>query len=137
MNKCFFIGMFVGVIVICLLLLVFGVRFSSDAMVYDQSKIIDVKGTILSVDEFACPASDGELGRHLMVKTTGGDYEIHLAPSRVMRANKWEFKPGQEVKVTGAQVRYHGKQGLIAKQIAVGDEVFTFRDMSGKLLVQQ
>lgn len=137
MNKGFFIGMFVGVIVICLLLLVFGVRFSSDSMAYDPSKIVDIKGTIVSLDEFACPASDGELGRHLLVKTADGDYEIHLAPSRVIRANKWEFKPGQVITVTGAKVRYHGKQGLIAKQIAVGDDVFTFRDMSGKLLVQQ
>jgi hypothetical protein len=137
MNKCFFVGMLSGVIVICLLLLVFGVRFTSDIMGYDQSKVVTMKGKVVSLDEFACPAAEGELGAHLILKTAGGDYQIHLAPSRVMRSVNWKFQPGQEIEVTGAKVKFHGQQGLLARQIARGDEIFTFRDEHGKLLVQQ
>lgn len=136
MNRPVFIGLFVAVIVVCLLL-IFGIRSTSDVMAYDANKIIDVKGTIVSTNEFSCPASDGELGRHLMLKTADHTYEIHLAPSRVLRANKWDFKVGQQVQIIGAQVRYKGKDGLIAKQLTMGEDIYTFRDMSGKLLVQQ
>jgi uncharacterized membrane protein len=135
--KCFLFGMLGGVALIALLLLVFGVRFTSDVMAYDPAKEITTKGTVVAVEDFACPASEGEIGSHLLLKTDAGEYEVHLAPSRVMRSLNWKFQPGQQVEVVGAQVRLRGKEGLMARQIRWNDEIFTFRDPQGLLLVKQ
>lgn len=135
--KCFLLGMLGGVALIAVLLLVFGVRFTSDVMSYDASKEISAKGTVAAGNEFACPASDGELGAHFVLKTADGDYVVHLAPARVMRSLHWNFKPGQRVEVVGAQVKYQGKPGLLAKTITTDTEMYTFRDAAGALVVKQ
>jgi hypothetical protein len=135
--KCFLLGMLGGVAIIALLLLVFGVRFTSDVMAYDPGKVITVKGTVVAAEDFACPASNGELGGHILLKTADGEYEVHLAPARVMRSLQWKFPDGQQLEVLGAKVSFRGKPGLIARQITSGDDVFTFRDDKGVLLVKQ
>lgn len=135
--KCFLLGMLGGVVLIALLLLVFGVRFTSDVMAYDASREISAKGTVAPASEFACPASDGELGAHFLLKTADGDYVVHLAPSRVIRSLHWNFAPGLQVEVVGAKVKFQGKQGLLAKTITTPTELYTLRDGNGVLLVKQ
>ena len=135
--KCFLLGMLGGVALIALLLLVFGVRFTSDVMAYDASKEMSVKGTVGGHDEFACPASQGELGAHFILKTADGDYVVHLAPSRVIRSLRWNFPAGQQVEVVGAKVKFQGKQGLLAKTITTPTELYTLRDGNGVLVVRQ
>jgi hypothetical protein len=135
--KCLLLGMLGGVAVIALLLLVFGVRFTSDVMAYDASKEINTSGTVVATEDFACPASDGELGRHLVLRTADGEYQVHLAPARTMRSLKWNFEPGQQIQVIGAKVSYRGKPGLLARQIMRGDEMFMIRSSNGMLLLKQ
>ncbi len=130
-------GILGAVVVIAGLLLVFGVRFTSDVMTYDAAKEFVVTGTIVGFDEFACPASDGELGRHLRLKTDTEEYEIHLAPARVMRSVGWQFNFGEKIDVRGAPVRFRGKDGILARQITIGDNIYTLRNQSGQLLIQQ
>lgn len=132
-----FFGIFAAIVFIAVLLLVFGVRFTSDVMAYDPAREIVAYGTVSGHDEFACPASDGELGEHILLKVDDKLYEVHLAPSRVVRSMKWKFANGEKIEVRGAQVRYRGKEGLIARQITRGDEVFNFRDPGGQLLLKQ
>ena len=126
-----------AIVVIAGLLLVFGVRFTSDYMTYDAAKEMTVNGTVTGFSEFACPGADGELERHLTLKTADREYEIHLAASRIMRSVGWQFKEGQTMQVLGAPVKFRGKTGLIARQITSGDNVYTFRDPSGMLLLKQ
>ncbi len=135
--KCFLLGMLGGVALIALLLLVFGVRFTSDVMAYDPSKVIDAKGVVVATEDFACPASQGELGAHLTLKTADGEYEVHLAPARIMRSLNWKFQPGQQLEVLGAKVKFHGKPGLLARQITTGNEIYTLRDPNGVLVIKQ
>lgn len=135
--KSFVFGMLGGVALIALLLLVFGVRFTSDAMAYDASKEISAKGTVMSTEDFACPASQGELGGHFTLKTADGEYEVHLAPARILRSLNWKFQPGQQLEVLGSKVKFRGKPGLLARQITTGNEIYTFRDPNGVLLIKQ
>ena len=136
-NFSFLFGALAAVVLVALLLLVFGVRFTSDVMTYDPAKEIVLTGTVLDHAEFACPASDSELGEHILIKVQDKTYMIHLAPARVMRSLKWKFANGESIQVRGAQVSYRGTDGLIARQISRADEVFTFRDPNGTLLVKQ
>lgn len=130
-------GILAAVVVVAVLLLVFGVRFTSDVMAYDAAKEIVASGTVTGHEEFACPASESELGDHLLLKSGDKVYEVHLAPARVMRSTHWEFKTGENIEVRGAAVKFRGKDGLLARQITRGNEVFTFRDPQGKMLVRQ
>ena len=132
-----FFGVLGAVVVIAGLLLVFGVRFTSDVMTYDAAKEFVASGTIVGFDEFACPAADGELERHLRLKTDTQEYEVHLAPSRIMRSMGWQFNLGQKMDVRGAPVRFRGKVGILARQITVGDNIYTLRSQNGQLLIQQ
>jgi hypothetical protein len=135
--KCFLLGMLGGAVVIALLLLVFGVRFTSDVMAYDAAKEINANGVVVAGEDFACPASQGELGGHLILKTSDGEYEVHLAPARVLRSLNWKFQPGQQMEVRGAKVSFRGKPGLLARQITTGNEIYTFRDANGVLIIKQ
>ncbi|HVZ18392.1 MAG TPA: hypothetical protein VG897_14825 [Terriglobales bacterium] len=130
-------GIIGAVVVIAGLLLDFGVRFTSDAMTYDAAKEFVTSGTIVGFDEFACPAADGELERHLRLKTDSKEYEVHLAPSRVMRSVGWQFNAGTKIDVRGVPVRFRGKDGMLARQITIGDNIYTLRNQSGQLLIQQ
>jgi len=138
-NKSFglLFGTVGAVVVIAGLLLVFGVRFTSDYVAYDPAKEMTVTGTVMGFDEFACPAADGELERHLTLQTESKSYEIHLAAARIMRSVGWDFKTGDKIQVLGAPVRYRGKDGLLVRQITVGQNIYTFRDPKGELLIRQ
>lgn len=126
-----------AVVVIAGMLLVFGVRFTSDSMTYDSAKEFVITGTVVGFDEFACPAADGELGRHVRLQTADREYEVHLAPSRIMRSVGWQFKVGDQLDVRGAPVRFRGKDGILARQITIGDNIYTLRNQNGQLLIRQ
>jgi len=135
-------GMVFAVVVISVLLLILGVGFHrpvslQGTALYNAANEVMVKGVVQEVQEFDCPVSEGELGTHLMLKTTDGVLQVHLAPVRVMAGQKINFAPGDEIQVVGAKVRIQGKNGLIAREVTRGNEMFVFRDSVGKLMMVQ
>ena len=54
-----------------------------------------------------------------------------------MRSIGWQFAEGQAIEVRGEPVRFRGKEGLLARQITVGDNIYTFRDPNGQMLSMQ
>ena len=136
------LGVVAAGVVIAVLLLVLGVRFHTSptlqgAALYDPAKEVTVKGVVTGVEEFDCPVSRGELGAHLVLQTADGTVQVHLAPSRVLRAQQLTFSVGDQVQVVGARVRLYGKDGLIAQEITRGNESYIFRDHEGELLMAQ
>ena len=73
-------------------------------------------------------------GTHVVLKTDGGRMLVHVAIARFMREHKLALQSGDRLQVTGAKIRYQGKEGMIAREIVRGDEVFTVRDSTGKPL---
>jgi hypothetical protein len=138
----FFLGTAFAIAVIAGLLLILGVRFQSPppgqgAALYNPASEALVKGVVREVREFACPVSEGEIGRHLMLDTPEGIILVHLAPARVMRSHDLNFAIGDQLQVMGSRVRISGNQGLIAREITRGNEGYVFRDPEGKLLLVQ
>lgn len=130
-------GMVLAVAVIAVLLLVFGVRAPQPKeLTYDPGAVVTERGTVQEVVDYPCPGSQGELGSHLVLKTDHDVIHVHLAPARVVRSVKFNFHPGDQVEVVGSRVEYRG-EGVIARDITRGQEVFRLRDASGKLLIQQ
>ena len=135
-------GMAFAVVILAVLLLVLGVNFQrpssvQDAALYNPADEVTLKGVVQDVQEFDCPVSEGELGSHLMLKTTDGVLQVHLAPVRIMSGQNIKFAPGDQIEVIGAKVRVAGKKGVIAREIVRGNEDLVFRDRAGNLLMVQ
>lgn len=136
------VGTIFAVAVIAAVLWVLGVSFhppisAQGAALYNPANEITVNGVVQEVREFDCPVSEGELGSHLMLKTSDGVIQVHLAPTRIIRGQNLTFSPGDQLQVVGAKFRFEGQKGVIAREITRGKESIIFRDPDGKLLLTQ
>jgi hypothetical protein len=135
-------GIAFAAVVAVVLLLIIGVNFqrpvpAQGAALYDPATESIIRGTVADVSDFACPVSEGEMGAHLMLKTSDSTVQVHLAPSRIMRGQKLSFAPGDQLVVVGSRVRALGRTDVIAREIKRNNETFIFRDPQGKLLLTQ
>ncbi len=108
-------------------------RRERDSLAYSPKNESTIAGTVEEVQEFFCPVTD-DRGTHVKLKTEDGTVMVHVAMSRFLRDHKISFNPGERWQVTGAKIRFEGRQGMIARQMARGGEVYTLRDTSGKPL---
>ncbi len=125
----------VGAVTVVLIVLLTAVtsRKQPDSLAYSAGNEFTAAGTVEDVQEFYCPVTD-DRGTHVMLKTDRGTILVHVAISRFLREHKFAIRPGERWQVTGAKIRYQGKEGMIAREIIRGDEVFTMRDAAGKPL---
>src|SRR5690348_18353072 len=96
------LGSILSVAVIAVLLLSFGMKpgpSEQGAALYNVATENTVKGTVRAVEDYTCPVSENEMGRHLRMQTAAGAMEIHLAPARVMRSQKFTFSRSEERRV--------------------------------------
>ncbi len=125
----------IGTLTVVLIVLLTAIpsRRERDSLSYSPKNETTVAGTVEDVQEFFCPVTD-DRGTHLMLKTDDGTVMVHVALSRFLREHKISFNPGERWQVTGARIRYQGKDGMIARQLVRGGEVVTLRDTGGKPL---
>jgi DNA/RNA endonuclease YhcR with UshA esterase domain len=135
------VGTILSIAVLAILLLTFGVKLQAPteqgAALYDVAAESSVKGVVRALEDFTCPVSESEMGRHLRLETTTGTVLVHLAPSRVMRSQRFSFAPGDKIEILGSKLRLQGKESIIAREITRGNESFFVRDRGGKLLLVQ
>ena len=134
------LGSILSVAVIAVLLLSFGMKpgpGEQGAALYNVATESTVKGTVRAVEDYTCPVSENEMGRHLRMQSATGTMEIHLAPARVMRSQKFSFSPGDQIEVLGSKVKVQGQESIIAREVTRGSESFFIRDREGKLLLIQ
>lgn len=135
------LGSILSVAVIAMLLLTFGVKprgpSEQGAALYNVATETTMKGTVRAVEDYTCPVSENEMGRHLRLQNATGTMEVHLAPARVMRSQKFTFAPGDEIEVLGSKVKIQGQESMIAREITRGNDTFFLRDRGGKLLLIQ
>ena len=131
------LGLILGMLVIGVLVIGFGGSQDPASIRYNAATETTVQGKILHIDEFACPVAEGEMGEHLVLQTSSGPVQVHLAASRIMRSVNFPFKVGEGIAVVGSRVKFRGHQDVIAREIIAGDEIFRLRDSSGQLLLKQ
>lgn len=135
------LGTILSVAVLAMLLLTFGVKprgpSEQGAALYNVATETKIKGVVGAVEDFTCAVSESEIGRHLRVQTASGTTQVHLAPARVMRSQKFNFAPGDQIEVLGSKVSLQGQESVIAREITRGNESFFIRDREGKLLLVQ
>jgi hypothetical protein len=92
-----------------------------------------MRGWVMETKDFQCPVT-GTVGSHITVKSETGSIEVHLAPASFMKQYEINIRKGDNVTVVGSRITYEGKNALIAKSVAIGNETYNFRDQSGKPL---
>jgi hypothetical protein len=125
----------VGTVTVVLIVMLTAVtsRKQPDSLAYSAGNEFIAAGTVEEVQEFYCPVTE-DRGTHVVLKTSNGTMLVHVAISRFLRENKVAIRPGDRLQVTGARIRYQGKESVIAREIIRGDEVFTLRNTAGKPL---
>jgi hypothetical protein len=123
----------VGAVTVLLIVLLTAVtsRKANDSLAYSAANEMTTVGTVQEVQEFYCPVTD-DRGTHVVLKTERGEILVHVAISRFLRDHKFVINPGDRLQVAGAKIRFQDKEGMIAREIIRGDEVFTLRNAAGK-----
>ena len=98
---------------------------------YDPAAEKGFKGTVQEVRDRECPMSKG-LGSHLTLKLDDGSViEVHLAPSKFVKAYDLTFNKGDQLEVTGTKVNFEDVDTIFAREVKRGNDVFVFRDKEG------
>ena len=118
-------------VLLIVLLTAVGSRKDKDSLGYSAANEATLVGTVDDVQEFYCPVTD-DRGTHVVLRTERGPILVHVAIARFLREHEFAIRKGDRVQVTGARIRFHNQEGMIAREIVRGDEVFTLRNTSGK-----
>ena len=98
---------------------------------YDVAAETTVKGVVDEVKDRECPVS-GTLGTHLMIKADGKVYEVHIAPTKLVKSYEVVFEKGDQVEIKGIKTTLQGVDAILAREIKRGNDDFVFRDPQGK-----
>jgi hypothetical protein len=99
---------------------------------YDAATEATFKGTITDISDRNCPIS-GTMGFHFVLKLEDGKtIEVHVAASRFMKEYGLALNKGDQVEVLGSKVKFGGADTILAREVSRGEEVFVFRDKTGK-----
>jgi hypothetical protein len=96
---------------------------------YDAANESRVTGTVAQITEG--DSAGGPLGTHLILDTADGKLDVHLGPAAFLRANKFEFAPGDSVEVVGAPASLASGKVFLARQVAKGNQVLVVRNAQG------
>lgn len=98
---------------------------------YDPAAETVFKGTVDEVRDRECPMSRG-VGSHLMFKLGDGKtIEVHLAPTKFVKAYELTFNKGDQLEIRGTKVTFEGVETIFAREVKRGTDTFAFRDKEG------
>ncbi|HET8924656.1 MAG TPA: hypothetical protein VFN26_16865 [Candidatus Acidoferrum sp.] len=97
--------------------------------IYDPKTETTISGVIQEVKEVPGPGRG--TGTHLIVKAGGDIHEVHVGPTWYLARQKYAFAKGDSLEVTGSNVKYHGADAIVARQIKKDGHTWTLRDEQG------
>lgn len=100
---------------------------------YDPRSEIRIKGIVVAASDYYCAVSR-TVESHLILQTGDGTLEVHLAAPAFVRQYRLTFAEGEVIEVLGSRIIFDGRETLLAREIGRGEEVFVFRDATGKPL---
>lgn len=105
---------------------------------YDTATVVTVSGTVEKVEETTMMGGQmgemrgmGGMGLHLVLKTTDKTFTVLVGPASFANDKGFKFAKGDQIEVTGSQVKYEGADALIAREIKKGDKTLTLRNKDG------
>lgn len=109
----------------------FGQGMGQRRMMYDQSTVTTISGTIQSVDTLTGRRGNFQLIQ-LTVKDSSGTIKVNVGPAFYLDQQKISFKAGDAVVVTGSKVQFNGNDVIFAAEIKYGGQTLKLRDDSGR-----
>lgn len=106
-------------------------RRGQHRMMYDQSAVVTISGTIQKVDTISGRRGNFHMIQ-LVVKDSTGTYSVNVAPSTYLDEQKISFKEGDAVVITGAKMQFNGNDFIMAAKIVDGGKTITLRDENGR-----
>jgi hypothetical protein len=109
---------------------------------YDTKSETTIKGTVENVQTMTGAGNRGAhgmagmagMGTHLTVKTDTETFDVRLGPASYLEEKKIALAKGDAVEILGSKVTMGGQTVIIARQVTKGDNVWIFRDESGRPL---
>jgi DNA/RNA endonuclease YhcR with UshA esterase domain len=100
---------------------------------YDPAQEVKIKGEVVEVKNYDCAIS-GTLGAHLVLRTSDGVMEVHLAPASFLSEYQMSFAVGDKVEILGNKVTFHDAPAVLARRITREQNEYFFRDAKGRPL---
>jgi len=97
---------------------------------YDPSKIVTVKGTVVELATVA-PMKGMHQAVALMVKTDTETLEVHLGPEWYVGRLDTQIRKGDTVEVMGSKASSSGKTWIVAAEVKRGKDVLVLRNEAG------
>lgn len=104
--------------------------FSQASPKYDPATEGTVKGVIEEVK--LVPPSGGKPVAYLTLKNGTDAVQIFLCPKKFLDDMGIEFKPQEQIEVTGSKVKQDGADLTLAREVLKGGETLTLRFKDGK-----
>lgn len=97
---------------------------------FDPDNLEDVTGTVLEVLKTRDNSYDTR-GIILLLDVEDEILEVHVGPTWFVERQIRAFKTGEELRVTGSVVPYHGEDVLVVQNITRGKKTYRFRQDDG------
>ncbi len=104
--------------------------FSQAPPKYDPATEGTVKGVIEEVK--LIPPSGAKAIAYLTLKNGSDNVEIFLCPKKFLDDMGIEFKPQEQIEVTGSKVKQDGADLTLAREVLKGGETLTLRFKDGR-----
>ncbi len=98
---------------------------------YDPSTVVEVKGSVLRVDQAPSSNRGGFMGVHLLLQVESAKISVHLGPAWFLRQKGIRFQKGDRLEVRGSRVEMPGGPVIIAAVVKKGGQTFRLRDDGG------
>ena len=98
---------------------------------YDANLEVVVPAAVIKVEKFT-PREGMAEGVRALVQSRGETFWVHLAPAAWLAAQHYELVVGQQVTITGANVRIDGERVILVSKLERDGKAMRMRDAGGK-----
>jgi hypothetical protein len=98
---------------------------------YAPNLEVVVPAVVVKVEKFT-PGDGMAEGVRAQVQSRGETFWVHLAPAAWLAAQRFELAEGQQITVTGSNVRLDGERVILASKVERDGKTLRLREDSGK-----
>lgn len=95
---------------------------------YDVSKEVSLQGTVAKFTE---NSRDLPVGAHVLVQTSSGQVDVHLADPRLLKLNNVTISQGASIRIVGEPVTTDQGTFFLARLVQLGTQVVAVRSTTG------
>lgn len=95
---------------------------------YNVNREVSLLGTVVKYET----ASDKPpIGAHLILQTSSGQVDVHLANAKLLQANHLDLNPGDSVRIVGENIAFGDGATFAARIVQKGTQAVAVRNTKG------